>query len=83
MAIVTTGIVACLKIPLLIGTSGEAGSQNLSAELNTLFGTNGMLVQILALLPFIVADGLLVRYICLEFDLRLHLVDMAQLQDMQ
>ena len=60
-------VLAWLKILLLIGTSGDSRSESLQAELSALVGINGVLVQLSGLLPFVVADGLLVRNLPHEF----------------
>lgn len=49
------------KIPLLIGISGESRLESILAELNSYIGISGLSLQILPLVSFVVADGLLVR----------------------
>ena len=76
-------VLAWLKILLLIGTSGDSRSESLQAELSALVGINGVLVQLSGLLPFVVADGLLVRNLPHDFVFLLHFIDMAVLQIME
>ena len=44
-----------------------------------LMAATGISASILEFVPFIVADGLLVRHLCHAFDFFLHVIDMAEL----
>ncbi len=77
-------ILEWIKLPLLFGTSGQSRQQITVAEFVTGSGTDGVVQQLFGCLPFIVADGLLVRYPCCSFEFHLHLsIDMAVLQIME
>ena len=83
VANVISGVLGWLKILLLIGASGQSRAESLLAELRTSVGASAVLEQLLGLLPFVLADGLLVRYFCHGLDFLLHFADMAVLQDME
>ncbi len=75
------GIMLWVAILRLIGIGGESRSESLSATTN---GNNNALFDAISGLPFMVADGLLVRFLCSKFKLELfsHRIDMAVLQNM-
>ena len=84
VATVISDVLSCSRILFPIGTSGESRSQTLFKELATSSGTYGLVQQLFGALPFILADGLLVRYPCYGFDFLLHFgIDMAELQSME
>lgn len=70
------GIFSWRQLHLLVGIGGESMGESVVAELAA---ADGISAPILQFVPFIVADGLLVRLLCHAFDLFLHDIDMAVL----
>ena len=52
-------------------------------EFDSFNGSNCVPLKLLTFIPFVVADGLLVRYLSHGINLLLHLIDMAVLQNME
>lgn len=66
---VVEGYIQWLSINLVIGISGQSKIEDLLAQTTTSL-RDDVLVDITQNLPLIVADGLLVRYLCHSFDFR-------------
>ena len=78
-----SGVMTWLQVPLLIGTSGASVTESFVEEFDSFNGSNCVPLKLLTFIPFVVADGLLVRYLSHGINLLLHLIDMAVLQNME
>ena len=76
---VVFSIIVLQKVCYLFADNKSANGHPYSAAIE---GNNNALFDAISGLPFMVADGLLVRSLCCKFDLFSHSIDMAVLQDM-